>query len=121
MLTWLDIFVLRVIIVATDDSGTPPKQKELYDIGGGLINKSLNEQGIDRILAKRLSGNNQLDTIIATLRELGFIDLHGGYAPTEKGRLFLKGIHPNYWLWPLTVPIKNGTLLMDKATYLPKF
>lgn len=119
MLTWLEIFTLDVIISITDKDGKPPKQKELYDLGSGLINIELSIQKVDRIFATQLSSNNQLDSIINVLRELEFVEPRGNYQPTEKGRNFLRQLPVDPMRWPLSVPIDNGVILFDEAVYLP--
>jgi len=107
-INFLDCVVLRVIIEHYATTRTPPRQIDLWNSDGGLVNEWLERNGVlkhGRAFTGSLSGNKALGESIDRLRNAGLLmppqPVPGvpAYQPTSKGFQLFAELGDDWTTW----------------------
>ena len=121
VLQFVDLVVLRCIIEVVRTSAPAPTARALGP-PGHLLGQWLTRNHVDAIYASSTDYKRRVEQAITRLRSVGLIVPQGRYTPTEHGLTFIEDtpeVGVRWQDWPLMVPIRDGKLDFDGATYAP--
>ena len=121
VLQFVDLVVLRCIIESIR-SGAPLPTARALGPPGHLLGQWLTRHQVDASYASSTDYKRRVEQAITRLRSVGLLVPQGRYTPTERGLTFFEDtpeVGVRWQDWPLTVPIRDGKLDFDGATYAP--